>query len=193
LDGEKVGDDKVMKHYKDYYDVTYSEFQKGDCEAAGYGKNPGVTTYPYDGVTASNMYKFTAEEIAKQKKAAADKKAAAQKAAEEEKAAIEKDAEKEAEEEKKKKEANVWDTFHGDAHFIQNNYCIQLNGKMAGNEENYKTLYNKVTDISPMPPLEVEDCSEIGYTRKVGTYNMSVDGVDASIWLRAWEPLVNNI
>jgi len=56
---------------------------------------------------------------------------------------------------------------------------------MAGNEENYKTLYNKVTDISPMPPLEVEDCSEIGYTRKVGTYNMSVDGVDASIWLRA--------
>lgn len=52
-----------MKHYKDYYGsvYTYSEFQKGDCEAAGFGRNPDITTYPYDGVTASIMYKSTAE------------------------------------------------------------------------------------------------------------------------------------
>jgi len=115
-----------------------------------------------------------------------EQKADAQKAAAEEKEAEEKNAadkkKKEAKEEKKE-EAKAWDTFHGDAHFIQNNYCIQLNGDMAGNEENYRSLYNKITDVSPMPPLEEEDCSEMEYTRKVGTYSMTVDGVDASIWL----------
>ena len=54
---------------------------------------------------------------------------------------------------------------------------------MAGNEENYKSLYAKITDISPRAPLQAEDCSDIGYTRKVGTYSMTVEGVDASIWM----------
>jgi hypothetical protein len=59
-----------------------------------------------------------------------------------------------------------------------------LNGKLTGNEENYKSLYNKITDISPRAPLEEDDCSAIGYTRKVGTYSMTVEGVDASIYLQ---------
>jgi hypothetical protein len=113
-------------------------------------------------------------------------KAAAQKKA----ATVKPNAEKIAKElaEKKAREAAAaWEQFHGEAHFIQNNYCIQLNGKMTGNEEVYKSLYTKITDISPRAPLEEDDCSDIGYTRKVFTSNMTVEGVDASIWLQPTE------
>jgi len=59
-----------------------------------------------------------------------------------------------------------------------------LSGKLAGDDENYKAFYNKITDISPRAPIEREDCSQVGYTNKVATYNMTVAGVDASIWLQ---------
>jgi len=113
-------------------------------------------------------------------------KAAREKKAAEEKAAAEKKA-KELAEKKAREAAAAWEQFHGEAHFIQNNYCIQLNGKLTGNEEVYKSLYTKITDISPRAPLEEDDCTTIGYTRKVATYNMTVEGVDASIWLQPVE------
>ena len=175
LDGDKVGQSDVTKHFvNDTSFLDSTKLMKGDCASVDWGKKYMLWSN-YEGVSGT-FYEY-------KKSTAADKKKAEKDA---EKREAEKRA-KEAEKIKKEKEAKAWDQFHGEAHFIQNNYCIQLSGKLAGEDENYKSLYKKITDISPQPPLEKDDCSEIGYSKKVGTFSMTVDGVDASIYLRPRE------
>jgi membrane protein involved in colicin uptake len=134
VDGDKVGTEQVSHHYKGMLGrFTFTSLTKGTCASVDWKKN--VNWNPkYDGANGSAFTEYTAYEKKRMAREAAEKKAAAEKAAAAKRAAALKAAQE-------KIAAETWDKFHGEAHFIQNNYCIQLNGKLAGNEENYKSLY----------------------------------------------------